>query len=65
VQVHLFGQAESMTADLDEVAGGDERLEVTSEGRPLVAGHLQYLNELARAGRMVHALANERENSIW
>ena len=62
VQIHLFRQAEAMPADLDEVAGADERLDVPLERGPLVARHLENLQQFAHAGGMVHPLAHEREN---
>ena len=64
VEVHLLGQAEALAADLDEIAGGDERVEVALERRALVARHLEELKELADAGGMMHPLAHQRENLI-
>ena len=64
VEIHLLGQAEALAADLDEIAGRDERFEVPLERRPLVARDLEELQELAHAGRMVHAFAHQRENLI-
>ena len=64
VQVHLFGQAEALPANLDEIAGGDERLDVPLERRALVARDLENLQQLAHAGGMMHPLAHERENLV-
>src|SRR5215831_13354333 len=41
VEVHLLGQAEAMAADLNELAGCDERFDVSLERRALVARDLQ------------------------
>ena len=64
VEVHLLGQAEALAADLNEIARGDERLDVPLERRALVAGNLEDLKQLAHAGGMVHPLAHQRENLI-
>ena len=64
VEIHLLGQAEALPADLDEIARGDERLEVPLERGALVARNLQELEEFAHAGGMVHPLAHERENLV-
>jgi hypothetical protein len=53
-----------MTADLDEVAGGDQRLDVPLEGRAIVARDLENLEQLAHAGGMVHPLAHQREHVV-
>ena len=58
VEIHLLGQAEALPADLDEIAGADERLEVALERGALVARDLEELQELAHAGGMVHPLAH-------
>jgi hypothetical protein len=63
-EVHLFGQAEPMASNLDEIAGGDERLDVTFERRPVVAGNFEDLQQLAHAGGMVNALPHQREDLI-
>src|SRR4029453_19615914 len=62
IEVHLFGQAESMASNLDEIAGRDERLDVTFERRPVVAGNFEPLQKLAAAGGMVNALPHQRED---
>ncbi len=64
IQVHLFGQAEALAANLDQIAGGDERIDVALEGGALVARHLEQLQELADAGGMVHPLAHRREDLV-
>ena len=64
VQVHLLGQAEALAADLNEIAGGDERVEVALERGALVARDFEQLQELADAGGMVHPLAHRREDLI-
>ena len=64
VQVHLFGQAEAMAANLNEIAGGDERLDVALERGALVARNFEKLQQLAHAGGMVHPLAHQREHLI-
>ena len=64
VEVHLFGQAEALPANLNEIAGGDERLDVALERRALVLGHLEQLQELAHGGGVVHPLAHQREDVI-
>ena len=53
-----------MTANLNEIAGGDERLDVALERRALVARNFEHLQQLAHAGGMVHPLAHEREDVI-
>ena len=64
VEVHLLGQAEAVPADVNEVARGDERLDVPLERRPLVARHFENLEELAHAGGMMDPLPHEREHLI-
>jgi hypothetical protein len=64
IEVHLFRQAEPMASNLDEIAGGDERLDVTFERRPVVAGNFEHLQQLAHAGGMVNALPHQREDLI-
>jgi hypothetical protein len=64
MEIHFLGLAEALTADLDEIAGGDERFEVPLERRSLVAGDLEELQEFAHTSRVVHAFAHERENVI-
>ena len=64
IQVHLFGQAEALAADLDEIAGGDEGVDVALERGALVARHFEQLEQLADAGGMVHPLAHQREDLI-
>ena len=64
VDVHLFREREAVAANLNEVAGCHERLQLASERGALVPGNLEELQQFAGAGWMVHALAHERENSI-
>jgi len=64
VQVHLFGQAEAVTADLNQVARGDELFDVTLEGGAVVTGNLENLEEFAHAGRVMNPFAHEHENLI-
>ena len=59
MQVHLFRKPETMAANLDELARGDERFQMTPEGGALVFGDSKQLKKLARAGWMMHALAHE------
>src|SRR5262249_28108464 len=58
VQVHLLRQAEALAADLDQIAGVDERLDQSPESRALLTRHLENLQQLARAGGVVHPLAH-------
>ena len=62
VQIHFFRQAEAMPADLNQVAGADQGFDVPLERGPIVARHLENLQQFAHAGGMVHPLAHEREN---
>jgi hypothetical protein len=64
VEVHLLGQPESMTADVDEIAGRHERLDVTLERRALVARDFEDLKEFAHAGRVMHPLPHQCEYRI-
>ena len=38
-EVHLVGQADAVALGLDELAGGDQRLEVAPEGRVRFTGN--------------------------
>ena len=64
VEVHLFGQPESIPSNLNELAGSDERFDVPFERRLVVLGHFEHLQQLAHAGGMMHPLAHEREHLI-
>ena len=64
VQVHLLGQTEAVSTNLNEIAGGDERFEMAFERRAIFAGNLENLKELAHAGRVMHPVAHQRENLI-
>ncbi len=64
VEVHLFGQAESIPSNLNELAGRDERLDVPLERRLVVLEHFEHLQQLAHAGGVMHPLPHQRENLI-
>jgi hypothetical protein len=68
--VHAVGEPETVAADLEELAFGDERLQQTAEGRTILARDTEELEEFTRGGRMAHAIADltkkffSREHSI-
>ena len=62
VQIHLLGQAEALSADLDEVARRHQRSDVPLERRAFFARHLEQLEEFADAGRVMHPFAHRRED---
>ena len=62
VEIHLLGQAEAVPANLNQVARGDERLDVAFERGALVARNLEDLKELAHGGGMMNPLAHEGED---
>ena len=64
IEVHLLGQPEAVPANLNQIAGGDERFDVAFEGRPLLAGNFENLQELAHAGRVMHPLAHDVEHLV-
>src|SRR5581483_12357675 len=64
VEIHLLGQSEAVAADLNEVAGADERFDVALERRAVVARDFENLQELAHAGGMVNPLAHHGEDLI-
>ena len=64
VQIHLFREAEPVAADLNEIAGGDERFDVALERRAFVARNLEQLKKLPHAGGMVYAITHEREHLV-
>ncbi len=64
VEIHFFREAEPMAADVDQVAGRHEGRDVPFERGALFARHLQNLQELAHAGRVVHPLPHERQNLV-
>ena len=64
VEVHLLGQAEPLAADLHEIAGGDQRFDVTFERGALLARDLEDLQQLAHAGGMMNPLAHQLEDLI-
>ena len=53
-----------MAADVNEIALGDERFDVTLERRAFVAGNLENLKKLAHAGRVMHPFPHQREYRI-
>ena len=63
-EVHLLGQAEAIAADLQQFAGGDQRLQLPLEAGALLAGHAQHLHQLARGGGMMDVLANLSSKKI-
>ena len=63
-EVHPIRQAEALPTDLDQVARGDERLELALEARALVPGDLQALQELLDGRRMVDLVADGGEKLI-
>src|SRR3989442_1461535 len=64
IEVHFLRQAEAVPADVNKVARGDQRLDVTFERRPLVAWDFENLEELAHAGGMMDPLTHERERLL-
>ncbi len=64
VKVHLLGQAEPMTTDVDELAVRDERFDMPLERRLVVERNFEQLEQLPHTCGMVHALAHEREHLI-
>jgi hypothetical protein len=64
VEVHLLRQPEAMTADLNQIAGLNERLDVTCEGFALIARNLEELQEFFDSSWMMHAIAHHREDVV-
>ena len=64
VEIHLLRQTVAVTANLDQIAGRDQRAHVALERGALLFRDLEDLNELAHSGRVVHALAQQREHLI-
>ena len=64
VEVHLLRQTKTVAANLDQLAGRHERLDVTFERGALVARNLENLQQLTHAGGMVDPLAHQREDLI-
>ena len=64
IQIHLFGQTESMAAELNELARGDQRFDVALERRAVVARNLEQLKEFPHGSGMVDTLAHQREHLI-
>ena len=63
-QVHAIGQAVAIALDLNQRPVVDEDAQVALEAGPLVARNLEHAQQLARGGRMRHALPHEREVSL-
>ena len=63
-EVHLLGHAKALAANLDEIAGFDQRLHVPLEGGPILARHLEQLQQFPDAGRVVHAVAHQRKDLV-
>src|SRR4029078_2196170 len=63
-QIHLLGQSEAVPADLYEIAGRDEVLDVALERGAVVATDFENLQELARTCGMVDPLAHHREHLV-
>ena len=62
--VHPVREAEAVAADLEQLAVGDERLQQPPERRAVLARHLEQLDQLARARRMVRALAQAIQDLV-
>jgi hypothetical protein len=62
--VHPVREAEPVAADLEQLAVGDERLQQPPKRRAVLARDLEQLNQLARACRMVRALAQALQNLV-
>ena len=60
-EIHAVGEAESVAADLDQVAGLDERLEMPPHRGTVLARDAQQLQQFLRRGRVLNALADLRE----
>ena len=60
-EIHLLGQTEPIAADLQQIAGGDKRLQLALEGGALLARYAKQLCQLARGGRVMDRLANALE----
>jgi hypothetical protein len=55
-EVHLFGQAETLSADLQQRPAGNEHFQLACERLALLAWHTEDLRELTRGGRMADAI---------
>jgi hypothetical protein len=64
VEIHLLGQAEAMAPNLNQVARGEQGLDMALERSAFVARNFENLQQLAHGGRMMHALAHEREDVV-
>jgi hypothetical protein len=60
-KVHPVGQTEAVAARLNQLSGLDQRLQESCDGGPLFAGDFQALQELTGRCRMVHSVADGRE----
>ena len=63
-EIHLLWKSEAMSANLNELAGSDQGLDLALERRALVTRDLQDLKELAHAGRVVHTLTHQRQDVV-
>src|SRR5439155_11359068 len=64
VEIHLLGQAETVPANLNEIARRDERFDVSFERSALVARNTENLEQLAHGGGMMYPLAHEGEHLV-
>ena len=62
VEIHLLGKTESLAAYLNQLAGSDERFEVTFERHAFFARNLEQLEKFARSRRMMDPFAHLRED---
>jgi hypothetical protein len=63
-EIHLLGQSESVSADLQEHAVADECFQLTLEAAALLARHAEELSKLACVGRVMNFVANEIEDVV-
>ena len=58
-EIHLVGQAETVAANLQQLAGGDQRLQLALERGALLARNPEDLGELASGCGMMNAVADQ------
>ena len=63
-EIHLLGQAEPVAADLEQLAGRDQRFQLSLERGPLFAWDAKRLRELSRSGGMVNVVADEVQKIV-
>jgi hypothetical protein len=63
-KVHLLCHTETIAANLQELAGGDQRLEVPLEAVALFPRHAQQLRELARRSGVMDSVLDEAEDGV-